>query len=152
LDDSSSEKSFAKFTGRLAKQYARQLDEFDEHECFESEAFRELYEFMGVSVPRKSQRKAKRMRAAPEETIQDEQESDEGGVQGSTSDEDTPKDKRTRYGDEVRNITLRGSAEIIRRAPTRHASTPEEGDDRNTDAGDESAAQSEIQDSFVAFR
>ena len=96
LDDPFSEKSFNKFVSRLAKQYALQLDEFDERECFESEEFRELYEFMGVSMPRKTSKKAKQVSVAAVEQRHKISRDEKGGDDGSASEE-TPMVKRARF-------------------------------------------------------
>ena len=95
-------KTFARFVARFSKVYASQVDEFDEHECFGKEAYHELYEFMGVSVPRKGVKKAKASKplcakaASREDSASDEEEGE--------SAQDKPKGKHPRF--DFRCITL----------------------------------------------
>ena len=52
FEDPSTDKIFDKFKARFFKHYARELQAFDERECFEKESFKETFDFIGVTVAR----------------------------------------------------------------------------------------------------
>lgn len=95
------EKAFGKYFARVSKVYTKHLDEFDENKCFGEEAYQELYEFIGVAVPRKAKPKRRVAPGKLDLTTGNEDVTDDPR-EGGSPDEGEEEDK-----EDVAEVTLK---------------------------------------------